>query len=226
MRSDWKKDYFRYKDFFLNVWKIYSSKPNILLYLELILSIGAIALFAVFAIRPTILTILELRNEIKSKEATIAKMDTKIRNLRTASNVLQQEAEKLRLIDLAVPKSPDIESYITQIENLATLRQLTINTLTFNDVLIKGKAPSNKSKDLESMPSNSLGLPFSVTLISPSYQPIKDFISDLENMKRPFKVDAMTIGSSIVDGNRMLTLTITGRVPYILVEEGKTSEKK
>jgi len=80
MNDNWKKGYSRYKELFLNTIHLYYSKPNIKIYLELILSITTIICFSLFAIKPTILTIIQLNKEIKSKEETLAKINQKISN--------------------------------------------------------------------------------------------------------------------------------------------------
>ena len=74
MEKGWKRDYSRYKEFFLNIWRVYNTKPSLKIYLELILSLSTVAVFAVFAIKPTVLTIIELNKEISSKEETISKL--------------------------------------------------------------------------------------------------------------------------------------------------------
>ncbi len=50
MQTGWKKDYTRYKDFFLNVLNAYNNKPNLKIYLELFLSLTTIVAFSIFAI--------------------------------------------------------------------------------------------------------------------------------------------------------------------------------
>jgi len=95
MAQTWKRDYTRYKNFFLNVLSIYNSKPNLRVYLELVLTLGTIIMFVIFAIKPTILTIIDINNEIKNKEAIISSLEKKITDLQTASSILQKEESNL-----------------------------------------------------------------------------------------------------------------------------------
>ena len=78
MESGWKQNSSRYRELFKNLIRLYNTKPNIKAYLELILTISTVIVFALFAIKPTILTILDLNKEINSKEATVSKLKQKI----------------------------------------------------------------------------------------------------------------------------------------------------
>jgi len=91
MANSWKDNYARYKDFFLNILRVYYAKPNIKIYLELILSLTTIVIFSIFAIKPTVLTIIELNKEIQAKEETVRKINQKLDALKA---YYLQEKEK------------------------------------------------------------------------------------------------------------------------------------
>ncbi|MDP3918237.1 MAG: hypothetical protein Q8Q30_03630, partial [Candidatus Woesebacteria bacterium] len=109
MAQGWRKDYLRYKGFFLDILAIYKSRPNLKVYLELMLSLGTIVIFSIYAIKPTVLTIIELNNEIKSKENIVLLLTQKISDLKIASNILQKESANLEFIDDAVPTGANVE---------------------------------------------------------------------------------------------------------------------
>lgn len=216
MGSSWKKDYLRYKDFFLNVLNTYNQKPNLKIYLELILSITTITVFAFFAIKPTVLTIIELNKEINAKTVTSIALKQKIKNLQTASSVLQQESQNIQYINQAIPKHDDLEVLVRQVENLLTESSLQILGFSSSDIIIFGsKADVKKTSDVEKLSGDANELPFSFSA-SGSYPNILLFLTKIENLRRPIKIDSITINTNIVEDGKIIVLTVTGRAPFLL----------
>lgn len=215
MANNWKADYMRYKDFFLNVLQVYYAKPNIKIYLELILSLTTIIIFSIFAIKPTILTIIELNKEIQTKEDTIAGIDQKLIDLQKADEIMQNEAEKLANIKRAVPSSASPENIILEMERLAAKNSLQILNLSMSEVTIMGNEKLKKKgvETFKKLPLEADELPFTVSL-SGSYQNLVLLISDIENQIRPVKIDSLTINTSITEDGKILILTIAGRLPF------------
>lgn len=208
MGQGWKKDYTRYKGFFLNVLGAYNSKPNLKIYLELMLSLGTIIIFSIFAIKPTILTIIDINNEIKAKEATIEKLQKKLIDLQTASSILQNQSEDLEFIDEAIPNNANLEKATKQIESLAILNSITLTSLTSSDVLLKGQMDKKE---------NELPVSFSV---SGEYQNLYAFLQAIENTKRPFKIDSLIFNSTkSIDEKKLITLTISSLAPFIITDK-------
>lgn len=217
MAQGWKKDYTRYKGFFLDILNVYNSKPNLKIYLELILSLTTIIIFAIFAIKPTILTIVEINNEIKGKEATIAKLEKKLSDLQKASSLLQNQSQNLKLIDESVPTNADIEKAIRQIETLSSNNSVKLSSLTSADLILKGTADKKKkNSELKSLPNSSNELPISFS-VSGEYQNLYLFLQSIENLRRPLKMDSFIFASTkSTDDKKLITLTITGRLPFLL----------
>lgn len=207
MAQGWKKDYSRYKGFFLNVLRIYKSKPNLRIYLELMLSLGTIIIFSIFAIKPTILTIIDLNNEIKGKESTVLRLKQKIVNLKVASNILQEESQNLEFIDKAVPSNADVEQLINQLAKIAIANSVEIKNLSSADILLK----DGLKKEVK---FNEFELPINFSLIGP-YQNLFQFLQSIENLIRPVKIDSLIFNSSnTVDNIKVIVLTVSGKVPY------------
>lgn len=217
MAQGWKKDYTRYKGFFLDILNVYNSKPNLKIYLELILSLSTIMIFAIFAIKPTILTIVEINNEIKGKEATIAKLEKKLSDLQKASSLLQNQSQNLKLINESVPTNADIENAIRQIETISSNNSVKLSSLTSADLLLKGTTDKKKkNSELKSLPNSSNELPISFS-VSGEYQNLYLFLQSIENLRRPLKMDSFIFASTkSTDDKKLITLTITGRLPFLL----------
>lgn len=215
MAQAWKKDYARYKGFFLNIWALYDAKPNFRAYLEILMSLGAIIIFSIFAIKPTILTILDLNNEIRTKESINQKLSQKVTNLRLATNLLQAESENLNNIDQAVPNTATAEVLIRQLESLASANGLTITNFVASDVVLRGEYSKKKRlDDANPLSENVKELDFSFS-VTGEYQNLFNFFETLENLRRPIKVDTFTFNSTKSNEDvKIIILTITGRVPY------------
>lgn len=214
MENEWKKNYSRYKEFFLNIWRLYNTKPSLKIYLELILSLSTITIFALFAIKPTILTIIELNKEIVTKQETISKLRQKIKNLQTANLILQDENLTPQIIDDAIPDDAATETLVKQIELLSSQNSVQILSLSVSDVNILGKNDvRKKSTKTINLPegSNELEFTFSVT---GSYINLINLLKALETLRRPIKIDSFLINANISSGSKILTLTISGRVPF------------
>lgn len=214
MAIGWKKDYFRYKDFFLNILGQYKTKPNFKKYLELILSMVTIALFAMFAIRPTILTIIELNKEINEKQETVLKLTQKIKDLQTGNNTLQRESQRLQIIDEAVPNTAVPEIIVKQIESLANSSQLKVMSFSIsNTVLIGSTDISSSSQEGKSLPDNARQLPFTVS-VTGKYEDLYNFVDKLQNLRRPIQIDSFAINSNFIENEKVLVLIISGRAPF------------
>lgn len=215
MATGWKKDYFRYKEFFLNVLNLYNTKPNLRIYLELTLSIFTIIIFAIFAIKPTILTVIELNNEIKSKTALVQELNTKIKNLQTAGQILQTNASDLLYLEQALPDTAKPDNLVKQFEILALESNVKIVGISSSDVIINGKSnDKKKSGDQNSIALNADELAFSIS-ISGDYQSLINYLTKLESLRRPLKIDSVAINSTNTDNGKVISLLINGRTPYL-----------
>lgn len=215
MATGWKKDYFRYKDFFLNILNLYNTKPNLRIYLELTLSIFTIIIFAIFAIKPTILTVIELNNEIKSKTSLVQELNTKIKNLQTAGQILQTNANDLLYLEQALPDTAKPDNLVKQFEVLALESNVKIVGISSSDVIINGKPNDKKrSGDQSSVALNADELAFSIS-ISGDYQSLINYLTKLENLRRPLKIDSIAINSTNTDNGKVISLLINGRTPYL-----------
>lgn len=216
MASDWQKNYYRYKTYFLNVYNIYKQRPDVRIYLELLLSIATISFFLTVALRPTALTIIQLLDQIKAKKETVAQLDTKIQNIQKAQTTYDQEQGRLSLLDTSIPAGPTPETYVRQLEGLANNNGVSILGMTIGETVLSGSAIEQIKEDssLSSLPDNSKGVTFSVS-VTGDYPNLNSFFNGLENMRRPVVVDGASINLSNTDQGTQIVLVVSGRIPYI-----------
>jgi hypothetical protein len=216
MALGWRKEYSRYRSYYLNILNFYKSKEDLRMFLEIILSLSAISFFGIFAIRPTFLTISTLLKEINSKKETIVKMDTKIVNLQTAQKILDQESFRIPILNLSVPKLPQPQIFVHQIGGIAASAQTQILGIRIDETPLKGAVPAkNESvEDVSGFPAGIGGMGFSVSATG-SFQNLFSFLKNLENLRNPVKINILGINLSKAEQGNILTLVVTGKVPYL-----------
>ncbi|MBU0922712.1 type 4a pilus biogenesis protein PilO [Patescibacteria group bacterium] len=208
----------------MNIVNIYKQRQDLKSFLELILTLVTISFFALFALKPTLLTIIELLKEIETKEETVDKMNTKIQNLQQAQTLYIQEGARIKLLETAIPDNPAPDLFVRQVEGLATSYPVNLLGITIGEITLLGDEKEKRSKDeLQPLPEESKGITFSIS-IAGSYQGVVNFLSALEDMRRPVKIDALNIISPQLEETQNLVLVVTGRTPY-LKENSNTEEK-
>jgi len=220
MNQSWRRDYLRYKSYFLNVMGRYKERADIKVYIEVLLSLTTISIFAIFALRPTILTIAELLKEIEAKEETLVVMNQKISNLAKAQIIYDQKSQQIAHLRSAIPTNPNPDVFARQIEGLSGKHQTPIVKISLENALISGKQTETESKapskDKTPFPEGINELPISVSssVAVEQYSSIANFISDLELIRRPVKIDRLVINATLQNDQNLLILAVDGRVPY------------
>lgn len=222
MGSGWRGNYLRYRSYFLNVVARYKERADVRAYVEILLSLATISIFAIFALRPTLLTIAGLIKEIDSKKETIEQMQSKIDNLTKAQNLYNLERSKINILLGAIPDQPNPESFARQIEGLSGKHDLKISDVTVGEAVILGKKTelvNKKAKDLKTLPEGSAGVDVSTTYTAglDRYGSLVGTISDFENLRRPTQIDTIRIRTSTTDEkDKVLELFINARLPYFV----------
>lgn len=215
MALGWRGQYSRYKEVFLNVSVVYKRRADVRMFLEIVLSLSTVIIFLLFALKPTVLTIISLVKEINEKQTAIAGLDQKIRDLNTARNIYSQEASSIPIVESAVPETPDIQTLVGQVQGMASKNSVNLLGFSVGEITIIGTDQKKKTKsDVKSLPEGSREIPVSVS-VSGEYQNLNSFLSDLENFRRPFKFDTLGINSTETAEGRSIVAVITGRFPYL-----------
>lgn len=215
MALGWRKEYIRYKEYFLNVLTIYKQKEDLRMFLEILLSLATVSFFGVFALRPTLVTIAALLTEIKSKEEIVAKLDTKIQSLALATSLMESETARLPLIENAVPASASPETLVRQVEGLAAKNGINLLGVSLGQVTLLGEVKKIPPEEgVTPLPEDALGISFSISL-SGSYPQLLGFLGDLEKLRRPLAIDTTGITTTETEEGKTLVILVSGRAPYI-----------
>lgn len=206
MTNTLRERYTRSKNIVQRAIRDLNEKPAMRAYMEIFLTLIAISLFGIFAIRPTMITIGKLLQEIKLKEETLSTMNKKIADLNTAKDLYTKESEKIKLIDEAIPKNPQPDLLALQIEELAKTDNILVKNLGIENIKIAGTSSLEDDGKLD------------LTLnLSGEYSGLIKFAKDIEDLRRPIMYDGLSI-SSIQDKNgSALYMTLENlSTPYTL----------
>jgi hypothetical protein len=211
----------------------YKRRADLKVYLEIFLSLITISTFAVFALRPTLLTIAELIKEIEIKREILAKMDNKIQNLSKAQSLFDRERQKIRLLETAMPEKPSPEDFARQIEGLSVKHQINISDITVDKVLILGKespVPAEGEKEKIVLPEGAREMIFSIKVSTTidRYAPLIDLLSDLEELRNPIKIDSVSFLSEEdkAEGTKQLVLVLDGILPYFKMSDDNINQNQ
>lgn len=189
------------------------------MFLEVILSITTIIVFSLFALKPTLLTIIALVKEVRGKEALVRSLDTKISNLEKAVEIYSEEQASLPVIQNAVPDSPSPDTLAEQIEGLVSKNAVSILGISVGEVVIVGEeSVKKKSTETKNLPLGASEMSVSIS-ITGSYPNLNSMIKDVENLKLPVKIDILGINASNTKENQTIVAVISGRVPYLKDEK-------
>ena len=203
----------------LNTVAQYKDRKDIRTYLEILLSLATVSAFAIFALRPTLLTIAELLRDIESKQQTIETMDAKIDNLAQANVLYSANKNNIDLLANAIPEEPEPDLLIRQLEGLINRHPATILSINVGNAVLLGPSgpptgPPNT--DIRPYPAGAKALTFSINATG-DYQTLANLITDLENMRRPVTIDSLNFNKKEVQNEAdQLILVINSRVPYLI----------
>ena len=191
MALGWRKEYIRYKEYFLNVLIIYKQKEDLRMFLEILLSLVTVSFFGAFALRPTLVTITALLTEIDSKEEIVTKLDTKI------------------------PATASPETFVRQFEGLAAKNGINLLGVSLGQVTLLGEVKKVPPEEgVTPLPEDALGISFSVSL-SGNYSELLGFLADLEKLRRPLAIDTTGMTTTETEEGKTLVILVSGRAPYI-----------
>lgn len=169
--------------------------------LELFLTIGTVAFFALFAIRPTLLTMSNLIKELDDKKVLDTQLSEKIASLQSSQIQYAQLEQRLPLLDEAIPLRPQFYEAIVLVEKVASDNNLVIQNLSLQTI------PADKELDQPLTSQARQFLPFRVTL-SGDYESIKNFVSQVQSLRRLFTVESIVFNAKEEKQQRRLEATL------------------
>ncbi len=215
--ANWKERNRPYRRYLQRLGDLYNSRQDVRTFVEILLTLGTISLFGLFAIKPTVITISRLWREIKDKEKIVATMDEKIDNLSSAQALYQQEKANIDLLKFAISDEPKPEVILRQIEGLAKINNIAVYAQEIEDVVLRGEKSKSddgaKQEEIAALPNNSTGYDVMVS-VRGEYESMMNFLRDLENMRKPLYVDGVNFIVQSERDEKFLQLDVLGRAVF------------
>ena len=180
------------RDLFTALQKFY-QRPVAQVSLELFLSISAVLFFAIFAIRPTLLTMSDLLKEIEDKEKLDKQFSQKIAALSTVQPLYLQLQDQLLVLDDAIPSSPQLIYSLKVIEKIASELRLVITSINVVEI------PEEKDVEKEVITLTSferIDVPLVIS-ISGDYPSMRQFVESLKEYRRSFVIDTIIFTTNL-----------------------------
>lgn len=215
MGPAWRRNYVRYKRFFLTFFNRYQERQDLRMFLEILLSLATISLFSLLALRPTLVTIAQLIKEIESKKQVVAVMEAKIKNLTAAQTLYDSEINKIRLLQTSIPKNPSPDEFIRQVEGLSSRHSVGVLSMSIAETALIGKDESEQEQSVDGTVLGSRGEVIFTVRTTADYQELYNFLTEFDKMRRPINIDSLSLTLSGTDQGILLVLSLNGKIPYM-----------
>lgn len=210
------------------------QQENTRIIVTLIFTFFALSFFGIFAINPTLTTIVELRKKLADSQLVYESLQTKISNLSSLQQQYSTLGPDLPYVLEAVPQDPRASLLMAQVLGLAREKGISILSLETSRIALAGVggeagAPQDPQTEdmplidpLESTPQTINNAPapenkkedsFTFTLQAQgSYEDLLDYAHSLSRIQRIIKVESMSLNSASASEN--LILDLRGKAYY------------
>jgi len=166
------------------------NKPVTRVSFELIVSILTVILFALFALRPTLLTMSDLLREIEEKRQLDEQLGEKISSLATAQSEFTTYQVQVQALDQAILQNSSLEEVAYYLESLLLDSGMTVQRLAF------GKIPVRTSP-LPDIPGQPVLTKYQVQIVlDGDLAQFRTFLQRVETIKPLFSVDGWSVSPS------------------------------
>lgn len=170
-------------------------------FLTLVLTLLALIFFGIFAINPTLSTIIDLKKQLKDSQYVADQLQQKIINLSTLQQKYNDLTPQLPVVFEAIPQNPSVFLFSGQLQSLIKKSGLTLTSFQIFEVKLAG------GKLLEQNPSFG----FSIEA-SGDYQNMLAFASSLSHMKRVASIESIGIEKDV--RTNTLILSVQGKTYF------------
>lgn len=175
--------------------------------LELFLSVGTILFFALFAIRPTLLTMSDLIKEIDDKKELEKKLEQKVASLATAQTIYLNIEDRLGVVDESIPSQPNLIKTFKIVEKIASDQGISIDRMGLSEI------PKEESPIVPFEMQERKVLSFNIVVIG-DYPSLREFVETLRNSRRSFIINSVTFAIEDTRGFEKLKASVSVSAPY------------
>jgi len=183
----------------------------------LALTFFTMTVFGVFAVNPTITTIIELQRTLEDVRLVESKLSQKRNTLQVLKGKYDILLPDLALVDRAIPQRPQPVRFIGQIQAIAnnsnvTLSDMRIETLSLTGTEAHKRIKGKSNSPLPMLPENTQLFAFDIT-VSGTYPQVRNFLVNISNFERVTTIESISLARLTTD-SPIVTLTIQGRTFY------------
>lgn len=192
----------------------YYRMPAVQVSLTLTLSLFVMAIFIMFALRPTIVAIVTLKKTITESEKVLQQLSIKSSNLQKASVRFELLKPMLPMLNLTIPNiGAEYSPLTTAIETLSRQTGTQLESESLGPTLLFSRIIS---PFIPSKGQSVVELPFTVRVVG-SYPNVASFLTKLLSMERIIVIESVTITkeTGAKDVNVGVALNISGSAYYL-----------
>ncbi len=165
---------------------LYLGQERTQKFLSIMLTLVALSFFGIFAINPTVSTIVRLQKEVSDSEFVYNQLDSKIKNLSELRKQYASLQNDLPIITDSIPTEPNVHLLFAQIQTVARDSNVKIKKLQNSEVEVL-KNDKSSSKQYYSYSFSIVG--------DGTFQNINNFTQSIANMQRITDIDVFSITS-------------------------------
>lgn len=182
------------------------KSPTVKLYGTYTLTIFAVTVFIIFAIKPTLETITVLQTKLENSKTVLERITQKSENLSLAKkNYEALGPETKQKINNLVPNKVFIQSVIQSLEQAAKTNQASISALQFQPITI-----TNKDETLTNSTLATVDFTFNV---EGSYSTLLKVITSIQNSSRLISIENLIFNKS-ADAS-IIVMSASGKAYYL-----------
>ena len=174
-------------------------------YAMLVFTILALSFFGLFAINPTIATIVELRKKLADSELANDRLAQKIAALSALSQQYNSLQPQLPAVFAAIPEDPQAVLLLGQIQAIAEKNNITVREIKSLPVALK-RDPKQKKKKGEDNTSIEFTIEGSGT-----YSDVTLLLDELTQFDRIVQISQVTIAKEGRSTDSALEIVISGK---------------
>lgn len=167
-----------------------------------------------FAIRPTLKTIVELKRQIKDASEVDIALQKKIDSLVAAQEEYQLIKDFVPAISEALPDQPNLTYILSKIENLASEKEATVAGLQVQSLAFKPASLSESNQTAKTLNKEPTPIDISLTL-SGDFKEFALFLEKLFTMRRTVIAESLELSSDKTSEEEALGLSLKLKTYYL-----------
>lgn len=220
--------YHQYRRHYASKLEGLSKEPVTQATLVLIFSLLTVSFFAIFAIKPTLVTIAELIRTIKDKKTVSYQLQDKIEALSTAQINYEKIKPHLTKIEKLMPQEVLFLRLVSEINLLAWENQVVLESGKFGDFILirKGgeliieREKEESEEATASASENKLSELVFTLNVGGEYKNLKEFVKSLNKIDRLVVIEGITFDTGEEEKGTSLVIDLKVRAFYL--NNGKT----